>query len=77
MYKGWDFRVVKNKDVNGVYYGITRVYIDESEDASHIDEGISCPVANNFDDLVKQLEEMLEACKRPAIDYNTGEEEKE
>ena len=77
MYKGRDFRVVKNKDVNGIYYGVTRVYIDESEDASHIDDGISCPVANNFESLVEQLEEMLEACKRPAIDYNTGEEEKD
>ena len=64
VYKGWDYRVVKNK-------------MDESEDASHINEGISCPVANNFDDLVKQLEEMLQACKRPAIDYNTGEQEKD
>jgi hypothetical protein len=34
VYKGWDYRVVKNK-------------MDESEDASHINEGISCPVANN------------------------------
>ena len=77
MYKGWNFRVVKNKDVNGIYYGITRVYIDESESESHIDEGITCPIANDFDGLVEQLEEMLEACKRPAIDYNTGEEEKD
>lgn len=70
MYKGWDYRVVKNKDA----YGITRVYIDESEDASHIDEGVYCPIANNFEDLVEQLEEMLGACKRPAIEYNSGEE---
>jgi hypothetical protein len=74
MYKGWDYRVVKNKDVNGIYYGITRVYVDEGEDDSHIDDGIFCLVANNFDDLVEQLEEMLRACKRPAIDYDTGEE---
>jgi hypothetical protein len=77
MYKGWDYRVVKNQDANGVYYGITRVYVDESEDDSHIDDGISCPIANDFDSLVEQLEEMLGACKRPVIDYNTGEEEKD
>jgi hypothetical protein len=73
MYKGWSFRVIKDTDVNGTYYAISRVYSDDNEDDSNIENLIACPIANDFEGLVKQLEEMLEACKRPVLEYNTGE----
>jgi hypothetical protein len=74
MYKGWSFRVIKDTDVNGTYYAISRVYSDDNEDDSNIENLIVCPIANDFDSLVNQLEEMLEACKRPVLEYNTGED---
>lgn len=74
MYKGWSFRVIKDTDVNGTYYAIFRVYSDENEDDSNIAEVIACPIADDFNGLVNQLEEMLEACKKPVLEYNTVEE---
>jgi hypothetical protein len=74
MYKGWSFRVIKDTDVNGTYYAISRVYSDENEDDSNIEDLVACPIADDFNGLVNQLEEMLEACKKPVLEYNTGEE---
>jgi hypothetical protein len=68
MYKGWSFRVIKDNDVHGTYYAISRVYSDDNEDDSNIENLIACPIANDFDGLVNQLEEMLEACKRPVLE---------
>jgi hypothetical protein len=74
MYKGWSFRVVKDADPKGIYYAISRVYSDENRDNSNIEDLIACPVANTFEGLVNQLQEMLEACKKPVLEYNTGEQ---
>jgi hypothetical protein len=73
MYKGWSFRVIKDTDVNGTYYAISRVYSDDNESDSNIVE-VACPIADDFNGLVNQLEEMLEACNKPAIEYKSREE---
>lgn len=73
MYKGWSFRVIKDTDVNGTYYAISRVYSDENQDDSNIENLVACPIADDFDGLVNQLQEMLEACKKPVLEYDTGE----
>lgn len=70
MYKGWSFRVIKDTDVNGTYYAISRVYSDDS----NIEDLVACPIADDFEGLVNQLQEMLEACKKPVLEYNTGEQ---
>ena len=74
MYKDWSFRVIKDTDINGTYYAISRIYSDDNENDPNIAEVIACPIADDFNGLVNQLEEMLEACKKPVLEYNTGEQ---
>jgi hypothetical protein len=35
---------------------------------------ISLPLSDDVEGLQWNLEKMIEACKKPVIDYNTGEE---
>jgi hypothetical protein len=74
----WNYRVVKKVtkiplgeiDIN---YEIHNVYYDENEDIVNIGK-ISFPISDDVDRLKHNLKQMLEACKKPVIDYNTGEE---
>jgi hypothetical protein len=83
----WNYRVVKkvNKipillkknnpsmDDFDITYEIHDVYYDESLDIVNIGR-ISFPMGDDVESLQWSLERMMEACKKPVIDYNTGEE---
>jgi hypothetical protein len=73
------YRVVKEKTKVplgelDISHAIHTVYIDENGDVVNISEKCVFPIADNVDDLKHQLVMMLEACGKPVIDYNTGEE---
>ena len=83
----WNYRVVKkvNKipinlkknnpsmDDFDITYEIHDVYYDESLDIVNIGR-ISFPMGDDVESLQWSLERMIEACSKPVIDYNTGEE---
>jgi hypothetical protein len=74
----WNYRVVKKVTkipVGGtdITYEIHDVYLDESLDIVNIGK-ISFPIGEDVNGLKWTLKKMLEACKKPVIDYNTGEE---
>lgn len=85
----WSYRVVKkvnkipilfkknNPDMSDyVFYEIHDVYIsktDENLDIVNIGR-LSSPTGDDVESLQWSLERMMEACKKPVIDYNTGEE---
>jgi hypothetical protein len=83
----WNYRVVKkvnkipillkknNPDLGDfdVFYEIHDVYLDESLDIVNIGR-ISFPMGDDVESLQWSLERMMEACSKPVIDYNTGEE---
>jgi hypothetical protein len=75
----WNYRVVKKVTKiplgeTDITYEIHNVYYDDSEDIVNIGK-ISFPMSDDVDGLKYNLEQMLEACKKPVIDYHTGEEE--
>ena len=66
----WNYRVVKNSP--GMYT-INDVYYDDNKDIVNV--GRESPViGDDIDELKWVLQKMLEACDKPVIDYNTGEE---
>jgi hypothetical protein len=75
----WQYRVVKyvtkiplgDTDIS---YAIHSVYMDENEDIVNISERPQYPMSDDLEGLKWTLSKMLEACKKPVIDYNTGEE---
>jgi hypothetical protein len=83
----WNYRVVKkvnkipillkknNPDLGDfdVFYEIHDVYLDESLDIVNIGR-LSFPRGDDVESLQWSLERMMEACSKPVIDYNTGEE---
>ncbi len=74
----WNYRVVKKVTKiplgeTDITYEIHDVYYDESLDIVNIGR-ISFPMSDDVEGLQWALKKMLEACKKPAIDYNTGEE---
>jgi hypothetical protein len=75
---GWQYRVVKKvtKIPLGeidTTYEIHDVYLDENLDIVNIGR-LSFPMGDDVESLQWSLERMMEACKKPVIDYNTGEE---
>lgn len=75
---GWQCRVVKKvtKIPLGeidTTYEIHDVYLDENLDIVNIGR-LSFPMGDDIESLQWSLERMMEACKKPVIDYNTGEE---
>jgi hypothetical protein len=83
----WNYRVVKNINKipellrksfpNGgefdIFYTINDVYYDDNGDIVNI--GRKSPVmGEDIEELKWSLQKMLEACDKPVIDYNTGEE---
>jgi hypothetical protein len=74
----WNYRVVKKVTKiplgeTDITYEIHDVYYDESLDIVNIGR-ISFPMSDDVDGLKWTLKKMVEACKKPVIDYNTGEE---
>jgi hypothetical protein len=74
----WNYRVVKKVTKiplgeTDVTYKIHDVYYDKNLDNPSIGR-ISLPLSDNVEGLQWVLEKMLDACKKPVIDYNTGEE---
>jgi hypothetical protein len=83
----WNYRVVKNihkvpvllqknnPDLGefDVFYTINEVYYDDNGGIVSI--GRRSPVmGEDIEELKWSLQKMLEACDKPVIDYNTGEE---
>jgi hypothetical protein len=74
----WNYRVVKKVTKiplgeTDISYEIHDVYLDESLDIVNIGR-LSFPMGDDVESLQWSLERMMEACKKPVIDYNTGEE---
>jgi hypothetical protein len=74
----WNYRVIKKatKIPGGgidVTYTIHDVYYDKNLDKPSMGR-MSPPSSDNVEDLQGKLERMLEACKKPVIYYDTGEE---
>jgi len=74
----WNYRVVKKVTKiplgeTDITYEIHDVYYDESLDIVNIGR-ISFPMSDDVDGLKWTLKKMVEACKKPVIDYNTGED---
>jgi hypothetical protein len=76
----WSYRVVKQVtkiplgDID-ISYAIHSIYIDENNDIVNISEKPSYAIGDDIESLKWQLERMIEACKKPVIDYDTGEEQ--
>jgi hypothetical protein len=76
----WVYRVVKNKtkvplgEID-LTYAIHTVFIDKYGTICEISDNNVFPIAGNIKDLKHQMLMMLEACNKPVIDYNTGEEQ--
>lgn len=75
----WNYRVVKTvtKIPLGemdVSYGIHEVYYDSNGTIINISESLAHPISDDLEGLRWNLKEMMEACNKPVIDYNTGEE---
>jgi hypothetical protein len=83
----WNYRVIRtvnkipellrknNPDVGefDIFYTIHDVYYDDNKDITNI--GRESPViGDDIDELKWVLQKMLEACDKPSVDYNTGEE---
>jgi hypothetical protein len=74
----WNYRVVKKVTKiplgeTDTTYEIHDVYYDESLDIVNIGR-LSFPRGDDVESLQWSLERMMEACSKPVIDYNTGEE---
>ena len=75
----WNYRVVKTVtkiplgDMD-ISYGIHEVYYDSNGTIINISESLAHPISDDLEGLKRNLKEMMEACNKPVIDYNTGEE---
>jgi hypothetical protein len=75
----WNYRVVKyvttiplgDRDIT---YAIHSAYYDENNDIVKISERPQYPMSDDLEGLKWTLSKMMEACNKPAIDYNTIEE---
>jgi hypothetical protein len=75
----WNYRVVKKVTKiplgeTDTTYEIHDVYLDENLDIVNIGR-LSFPRGDDVESLKWGLERMMEACSKPVIDYNTGEEQ--
>jgi hypothetical protein len=74
----WSYRVVKQVTKiplgdTDISYAIHEAYTDENGDIVNISEKPSYVIGDDTESLKWQLERMTLACKKPVIDYNTGE----
>lgn len=75
----WNYRAVKTVTKiplgdTDISYGIHEVYYDDNGDIVNISESLAHPISDDLDGLKRNLERMMEACNKPIIDYNSGEE---
>ena len=75
----WNYRVVKTVTKiplgdTDISYAIHTVYTDESGEIVNISEQPCYAIGDDTESLMWQLDRMKKACKKPVIDYNTGEE---
>ena len=75
----WNYRAVKTVTKiplgdTDISYGIHGVYYDDNGDIVNISESLAHPISDDLDGLKRNLERMMEACNKPIIDYNSGEE---
>lgn len=75
----WNYRVVKTITKiplgdTDISYGIHEVYYGDNGDIVNISESLAHPISDDLNGLKWNLERMMEACNKPVIDYNTGEE---
>jgi len=75
----WSYRVVKYVtkiplgDID-ISCAIHSIYTDEYGDIVNISEKPTYPISDDLGGLKDVLSKMIEACDKPLIDYNTGEE---
>ena len=77
---GWEYRISKEIRTHKyghydpkIIYGIKEVFVDENGDISKVSD-ITFFYSESVEHLKEEIQNMLEACKKPVIDYNTGEE---
>jgi hypothetical protein len=75
----WSYRVVKTVTKiplgdTDISYSIHRTHYDDNGKMIWISENPSQSVSDTVEGLQYTLEKMIEACKKPVLDYNTGEE---
>ena len=75
----WNYRAVKTVTKiplgdTDISYGIHEVYYDDNGDIVNISESLAHPISDDLEGLKWNLERMMEACNKPIIDYNSGEE---
>jgi hypothetical protein len=73
----WNYRVIKNRPdtfmTERCMYTINDVYYDDNQDIVNV--GRESPViGDDIEELKWVLQKMLQACDKPVIDYDTGEE---
>jgi len=80
---GWQYRISKEIQTHKhlrydpkIVFGIKKVFVGENGDITYIR---SMPVfmCETVDELKTEIQNMLEGCNKPMIDYNTGEEVKQ
>jgi predicted RNase H-like HicB family nuclease len=64
----WNFRVVKKKGDLG--YGIHEVFYKDNGDIEAVTQDPVEPLGETFEELKKDLQRMLDACKKEVIDYD-------
>lgn len=75
----WNYRITKevrhHKYLHEpeTLYAIREVYYDDNGDIVNMAE-MPDIIAENVEELQNILEQMTKCCKKPVIDYNTGEE---
>jgi hypothetical protein len=75
----WEYRVVKYVTTiplgdTDISYAIHSVYYDDNNDIVNISERPQYPMSDDVEGLKWTLSKMMEACNKPVIDYNTGEQ---
>lgn len=79
----WEFRITKEILSGQTYkyrhnepkilYGIRDVFIDENNNIVHFGS-MPYVLLENIEDVKTTLQNMLLACDKPVVEYNTGEE---
>ena len=79
-YSGWNYRILrKYSEEEGMYYDqIHEVYYDHDNKVADIslngDTVHGDVLPNGVSEIFQSLQDMVEACKYPILDYNTYEE---
>lgn len=75
----WNYRITKevrhHKYLHEpeTLFGIREVYYDDNGDVVNMAE-MPDVIGESVDEIENILDKMIKCCKKPVIDYNTGEE---